>query len=165
MLSPTAVSPLEDTTMVALATFLQSHLNNAYLGTSSLTEQAGGQTPVVAGIRAHNTFLNVTDEFPLLMVYRTDSKGAGLLTSEAIAAYYLPSYAECDRTPGIFRWVELEIARALSGIRGCCPESPHILLNGLQALRSEYRFFATDNGVFPLLRVFFSFTEILGGQP
>jgi hypothetical protein len=156
ILGADTLTPTTDRATRYLAEFLRDTLN-AESKALDLPPEFGER--VVIDIREYNAF-NFT-EFPALAVYRTGSRGEAMAESSAIAAYYLPSMAAQEKQPGIMRWVETRIARALERIRvPFDDERPVFTL--LEPMRSEYQIglLPGTSVQFPFLKVFFDFVEI-----
>lgn len=149
------LTPIQDHATSSLALYLQDYLNNAsrdYYSSEGLPTQIA-----VEGVRDFKTDLNSVQRFPLLMVYRTGSRGDRLQFSDARIEYFVLMPVEVERQPGIFNFVEKWIAKALeeyddTGDR--CLSVPG------QELRSEWIPLGRDGrSMFMLLRVNFSFED------
>lgn len=140
-----AHSPTADDHARALALYLRDGLNAAY------SEQL-----VVSQVRDYNGFANTGEDFPLLCVYRTGSNKELLQRSNMVLAYYLSSFAEQGKLPGIMRWVEVQVANLLEAYSyqdGVCVDLD------LSDLRSEYRIGTLGEVAFPYLKIYFALTE------
>lgn len=159
---PNKLRPDYDVTCRAIAQYLMDKLNAAYQAIQTeLTFRYDSDTPVVKSIREHNFYINTCQDFPLLTCYRTGSSGANLMTSNAAIGYYLPSLADIERCPGIFRWVESQIARLLPVFDPC----GEFGLTGWNAaaMTSQYPLIWQPfggNSAFPFLQIKFQFREI-----
>jgi hypothetical protein len=152
------LSPTADRATRYLAEYLRDTLN-AEAKALTLPPELGDR--VIVGFREYNAFNFVGEDFPALAVYRTGSRGEALAESSAIAAYYLPGMAIQEQQPGIMRWVETRIARALERIRVPFDDERPVFTQ-LESMRSEYQIglLPGTSVPFPFLKVFFDFVEI-----
>lgn len=98
----TKLTPDFDPTCRLIAEYLQERLN-----------QMSAQT-VVAAIRDHDAFIAASNvDFPLLQVYRGDSRGRFLEVSQIIIEYYLLDLIAYWERAGLIRFVEVAIAQLL----------------------------------------------------
>jgi len=155
--------PNSDRACREIAEYLKATLNADYQSIASqLTNPLQGPTPVVVGVREWNAWSNNQLDFPLLCVFRRGS--VGLEQCEATVAYYLPSMAVQDQMPGILRWVETRIIRALQRysdfFAGGSVDTRHANINH-KDIRTEYGFIPNQGVVaFPFVFIQFNFEEI-----
>jgi hypothetical protein len=160
ILGADTLTPDRDRATRYLAEYLRDNLNADFAAIASTMPPELGDRAIVS-IRDFNSFNFTGDEFPALAVYRTGSKGEAFGESSAIAAYYLPSMAAQEQQPGIMRWVEVRIIRALER-RGMAFDDDQPVVTDLSQSRSEYQIGLLPGlgTPFPYLKVFFDFTEI-----
>lgn len=164
-LAANTILPTRDRPCWEIAQHLQQKLNAEYQAIlAELPDPVTEANAVVVSIRDYNAWTNNFGDFPLLCVYRTGSQDQYLDLSDAVAAYYLPSMAVQDEQPGILRWVESRIARALTDYPIWAMGGQDLHANVITTnMRSEYglgAFPGTDAIAFPFLRVRFQFQEI-----
>ncbi len=160
ILGADTLTPAYDRATRYLAEYLRDNLNADFAKIAVTMPPELGDRAVV-GIRDYNSFSNSMDDFPLLSVYRTGSRGEAMAESSAIAAYYLPSLAIQEQVPGIMRWVEVRMMRALERRMMPFDDSQPVIIETAQA-RSEYQIGLLPGTTvpFPYLKLFFDFVEI-----
>jgi hypothetical protein len=160
ILGADTLSPSTDRATRFLAEYLRDSINADWLRIRGAVTPDLGDRAVI-GIREYDAFNFVSEDFPALVVYRTGSRGEGLGDSNAVAAYYLPSLAEQERQPGIMRWIETRIARALERLGMAFDDAQPVVVD-MAGARSEYQIglLPGSNIPFPYLKIFFDFTEI-----
>lgn len=166
-LAANTLTPGRDRACWGIAQHLKSALNADYKKIACRLENpVAGDEPVIVGIRDYNAWSNNFNDFPLLTVYRRGASGEYLDIVDATIAYYLPTLADQDDSPGILHWVESRIARALhdydSQFFGGTIDTRHVNLL-LGSLRSDYGLGVlpgTEASAFPFVRINFQFQEI-----
>lgn len=158
------LTPDNDRATQELAEYLRDVLNEDYFAIAhQLEAPILGDRPVVVGAIGWNSWSNNFNDFPLLCVYRRGSVGLDLC--EATVNYYLPSMAIQDQLPGILRWVETRIMRALyrysEDFKASVADLRHAQVLSEPLFRSNYGFLANQKeAAFPFVSIEFNFEEI-----
>lgn len=158
--------PIRDRACWEIAQLLKQKLNADYAAIShELEAPILGNEPVVVGIADYNAWTNNFQDFPFLAVYRTSSEGDCLEICNAVVAYYLPTMAMQDEVPGILRWVQTRIVRALGANNGFFGGQTDLLHANIpeQRFRCEEGIGVlpgTEVSAFPFFRIIFQFQEI-----
>jgi hypothetical protein len=159
ILKAATITPDRDRACQYLAEYLRDALNNEFEAIAHDMPLELGDRAIL-GIREYNTINFLTTELPGLAVYRAGSRSEAFAQSSAVAAYYLPSMAAQEAMPGIMRWVEVRINRALWRLHMVWDDAYPVVTDMDQA-RSEWAIGLDRTGAeIPYLRVFFEFTEI-----
>jgi hypothetical protein len=159
ILGADTLTPDRDRACQYLAEYLRDTLNAEFAEIAhNMPAELGDKA--ILGVREYNTINFLTTELPGLAVYRAGSRGEAFGQSSAVAAYYLPSMAAQEAMPGIMRWVEVRINRALWRLHMAWDDD-HPVVVDMESARSEWAIGLDRSGAeVPYIRVFFEFTEI-----
>jgi hypothetical protein len=138
-------SPATDESLEHLAQYLTDKLNTM-------------QPQVIASWHIFDEIPTDPAAYPALILHRTESRGEAFQQCSALLKYMMLNQTERRARPGLFRWLELAIAKCLREYEWI--EDAPIRLRNLPSLRSRYRIGSAGNALFPFLEITLEFGDL-----